>query len=199
VNEDFQKDKPVVCSLQWRHKARINYQWGPYRHTIQRNITLCSSNSDKNCRRRCILKKLQTDRTRMVQLPATAAIEYVAACCITRTRTITKTVLGAYARSPQVQCIYAPSRLSEPSILAWRTNKKNDKKTKKTDKLGLLAPRGVDPPPQIFRVCRGGCTLHISSKHYMGPTPVYGARPKNPSKMPILPWSKRIYVALAAT
>ena len=26
----------------------------------------------------------------MVQLPATAAIEYVAACCITRTRTITK-------------------------------------------------------------------------------------------------------------
>ena len=29
--------------------------------------------------------------TRMVQLPATAAIEYVAACCITGTRTITKT------------------------------------------------------------------------------------------------------------
>ena len=27
----------------------------------------------------------------MVQLPATAAIKYVAACCITRTRTITKT------------------------------------------------------------------------------------------------------------
>ena len=65
----------------------------------------------------------------MVQLPATAAIEYVAACCRTRTRTrtktrtktkigtITKTVLGAYARSPQVQRIYAPSRLSVPSIL----------------------------------------------------------------------------------
>ena len=30
-------------------------------------------------------------QTRMVQLPATAAIKYVAACCITRTRTITKT------------------------------------------------------------------------------------------------------------
>ena len=28
--------------------------------------------------------------TRMVQLPATAAIEYVAACCITRTRTRTR-------------------------------------------------------------------------------------------------------------
>ena len=60
----------------------------------------------------------------MVQLPATAAIEYVAACCRTRTRTKTKTgtktktVRGAYARSPQVQCIYAPSRLSVPSIVA---------------------------------------------------------------------------------
>jgi len=41
----------------------------------------------------------------MVQLPATAAIEYVAACCRTRTRTkigtITKTVRGAYARPPK--------------------------------------------------------------------------------------------------
>jgi len=79
----------------------------------------------------------------MVQLPATAAIEYVAACCITRTnnnnnnnntliyiapacrmtseaqtRTITKIVRGAYARSPQVQCLYEPSRLSVPSIVA---------------------------------------------------------------------------------
>ena len=54
----------------------------------------------------------------MVQLPATAAIEYVAACCRTRTRTKTKTVRGAYARSPQVQCVYAPSRLSVPSIVA---------------------------------------------------------------------------------
>jgi len=58
----------------------------------------------------------------MVQLPATAAIEYVAACCTTRkrtktrtktkTRTITKIVRGAYARSPQVQCVNAPSRFS---------------------------------------------------------------------------------------
>jgi len=54
----------------------------------------------------------------MVQLPATAAIEYVAACCRTRTRmrtktgtktkigTMTKTVLGPYVRSPQVQYVY---------------------------------------------------------------------------------------------
>jgi len=50
----------------------------------------------------------------MVQLPATAAIEYVAACCTTRTRTRTrtktgtktKTVWGPYARSPQVQYVY---------------------------------------------------------------------------------------------
>ena len=56
--------------------------------------------------------------TRMVQLPATAAIEYVADCCITRTRTITKTVLGPYVRSPQVQYVYAPSGLSVPSVVA---------------------------------------------------------------------------------
>jgi len=60
----------------------------------------------------------------MVQLPATAAIEYVAACCRTRTRTrtktgtITKTVRGPYARSPQVQYVYAPSGLSVPSNVA---------------------------------------------------------------------------------
>ena len=62
----------------------------------------------------------------MVQLTATAAIEYVAACCRTGTRTrtktkigtITKTVRGAYGRSPQVQCVYELSRLSVPSIVA---------------------------------------------------------------------------------
>jgi len=80
----------------------------------------------------------------MVQLPATAAIEYVAACCRTRTGmrtktktetrtkistrtkmgtktkigTITKTVRGPYVRSPQVQYVYAPSRLSVPSNVA---------------------------------------------------------------------------------
>ena len=60
----------------------------------------------------------QKNKTRMVQLPATVAIEYVAACCITRTRTITKIVRGAYARSPQVQCLYEPSRLSVPCVVA---------------------------------------------------------------------------------
>jgi len=66
----------------------------------------------------------------MVQLPATAAIEYVAACCRTRTGTRTKTgtktkigtmtetVRGPYARSPQVQYVYAPSGLSVPSNVA---------------------------------------------------------------------------------
>ena len=68
----------------------------------------------------------------MVQLPATAAIEYVAACWVSLAKggifvrgcfcpggllpggTF---VRGAYARSPQVQCVYAPSRLSVPSIV----------------------------------------------------------------------------------
>jgi len=88
----------------------------------------------------------------MVQLPATAAIEYVAACWVSGARGIFvggafvqgdffpgdllpggtfgrgfwlggflsggAFVRGAYARSPQVQCVYAPSRLSVPSIVA---------------------------------------------------------------------------------
>ena len=74
-----------------------------------------------------------TNVTRMVQLPDTAAIEYVAACWVpgaggifvggtrtrtrTKTKTKTKTARGAYARSPQVQCVYEPSRLSVPSMI----------------------------------------------------------------------------------
>jgi len=101
----------------------------------------------------------------MVQLPATAAIEYVAACCRTRTKTKTKTVR---------------------SVTDKQTNKQTNKQT---DKLGLLAPRGVDPRSPNFQgtVCRGGGTVHISSKHYMVPTPFYGARAEKPPKKPILP------------
>jgi len=47
---------------------------------------------------------------------------------------------------------------------------------------GPVAPRGVDHGPQIFRVYRGGGTLHISSKHSMGPTPFYGARAEETQK-----------------
>jgi len=75
----------------------------------------------------------------MVQLPATAAIEYVAACCRTRTRTKIKTVRGAYSRSPQVQCIYAPSRLSVPIIVAWRT-KKTKRQTRPPSSAGSRPP-----------------------------------------------------------
>ena len=35
-----------------------------------------------------------------------------------KTGTKTKIVRGAYARSPQVQCVHAPSRLSVLSIVA---------------------------------------------------------------------------------
>ena len=88
------------------------------------------------------LWKMLKHQTRMVQLPATAAIEYVTACCRTRTRTrtrtktktgtktetITKTVRGPYARSPQVQYVYAPSGLSVPSNVAWRTYRQTKKR-----------------------------------------------------------------------
>ena len=81
----------------------------------------------------------------MVQLPATAAIEYVAACWVSGAGGIFVRgcfcpagllpggtfVRRAYARSPQVQCVYEPSRLSVPSIVAWRTNKKNKQTNKK--------------------------------------------------------------------
>jgi len=55
---------------------------------------------------------------------------------------------------PQVQCVYAPCRLSVPSIVVWRTNKKTDKKqkkNKKNDKLGPVAPQGVDPHSPNFQ------------------------------------------------
>ena len=59
----------------------------------------------------------------MVQLPATAAIEYVTACWVSGAGRIFVRgcfcpvgllpggtfVRGAYARSPQVQCVYEPS------------------------------------------------------------------------------------------
>ena len=69
----------------------------------------------------------------MVRLPATAAIEYVAACWVSGAGGIFVRgcicpggllpagtfVRGAYTLSPQVQCVYEPSRLSvPPSIVA---------------------------------------------------------------------------------
>jgi len=71
----------------------------------------------------------------MVQLPATAAIEYVAAGHFFPGGLLPGGTLGrgdfwpggflsgrafvrgAYARSPQVQCVYEPSRLSVPSMI----------------------------------------------------------------------------------
>ena len=56
----------------------------------------------------------------MVQLPATAAIEYVAAGHFFPGGLLPggTFVWGAYARTTQVQCVYAPSRLSVTSIVA---------------------------------------------------------------------------------
>ena len=62
----------------------------------------------------------------MVQLPATAAIEYVAACWVSGAGGIfVRRVFcpggllsGGLMPVPQVQCVYEPSRLSVPSIVA---------------------------------------------------------------------------------
>jgi len=77
----------------------------------------------------------------MVQLPATVAIEYVAAghfCpgglmsgrlirCLFATQAEHEYKIQIQillCPFPQVQCVYAPSRLSVPSIVAWRTKKR---------------------------------------------------------------------------
>ena len=79
----------------------------------------------------------------MVQLPATAAIEYVAVCWVSAGAggflsggAFVWGVFcpgdfcpGAYARSPQVQCVYEPSRLSVPRSV--RTNKNTNGQTNK--------------------------------------------------------------------
>jgi len=81
------------------------------RHISQSGLSVHHISQSVGYNASCV--RLTSIKTRMVQLPATAAIEYVAACCRTRTRTrtktgtktktgtITKTVRGAYARSPK--------------------------------------------------------------------------------------------------
>ena len=102
--------------------------------------------------------------TRMVQLPATAAIEYVAACWVSGAGGFlaggflsggafvrgcfcpggllsgVTFVRGAYARSPQVQCVYAASRLSVPSIVARRTKKNKKRQTRPRSSAGSRPP-----------------------------------------------------------
>ena len=157
----------------------------------------------------------------MVQLPATAAIEYVAACCRTRTRTktktksktrtkirtrtktkigtITKTVRGPYARSPQVQYVYAPSGLYVPSIVAWRTYGQTKK-----EKLGPVAPRGVDPRSPNFQGMWRGThptyfiqALYGSDPFFIGPkNPHFAKKQTNICRLSgdIIIWSQLIHV-----
>ena len=96
----------------------------------------------------------------MVQLPATAAIVYVAACWVSWAGGIFLSGgafvrgvfcpggllsggLTAYARSPQVQCVYGPSRLSVPSNRSV-TDKKNKKTNKKTRMVQLPATAAIE-------------------------------------------------------
>ena len=50
------------------------------------------------------------------------------------------TFVQGLVRSPQVQCVYAPSRLSVPSIVAWRTNKKTKRQTRPRSSAGSRPP-----------------------------------------------------------
>ena len=152
------------------------------------------------------------NNTRMVQLPATAAIEYVAAghffpggrsfgrgifgrgCfCPGGLLPGWTFVRGAYARSPpQVQCIYALSRLSVPSIVAWRTNKNKKRQTRPRSSAGSRPPL---PKLSGYVEVEAHYIFHPSTIWVRPPFTELG--PKKPKK-PILPWSKRIYVALVA-
>ena len=172
----------------------------------------------------------------MVQLPATAAIEYVAACCITRTRTITitktktntktrtktktgtktkigtitKTVRGAYARSPQVQCVYelsigflclARSMVTLlVAVYSWPSRSVTDKQKTDKNKKKQTRPRSSaasrPPLPKFSRY------VEVDAPDIFHPSSIW-VRPlftelglKNP---PFCHKSKRIYVALAAT
>ena len=101
--------------------------------------------------------------------------------------------LGGLCPFPQVQCLYAPSRLPVPSIVAWRTNKKN-RQTRPPSSAGSWPPL---PKFSGYVEVDAHYIFHRSTIWIRPLCTELG--PKNPSKMPILPWSKRIYVALAAT
>jgi len=143
----------------------------------------------------------------MVQLPATAAIEYVAACWVSGAGGIIVQgcfcpgvfcpgallaggtfVRGAHARSPQVQCVYAPSRLSVPSVVVWRTNKK--RQTRPRSSAGSRAPL-----PKFSGY------VEVEAHYIFHPSTIWvrplftELGPKKKPKKPILPWSKQIYVA----
>ena len=92
----------------------------------------------------------------MVQLPASAAIEYVAACWVSGAGGFlaggflsggafvrgcfcpggllsgVTFVRGAYARSPEVQCVHAPCRLSVPIMTDKQTNKQTNRQKRQT-------------------------------------------------------------------
>jgi len=98
---------------------------------------------------------------------------------------------GAYAHSPQLQCVYAPSRLSVPSIVAWRTNKKTN---------SAHSSAGSRPPLPKFSGYVEVVAHYIFHPSTIWVRPVFTELgPKKPPKKPILPWSKRIYVTLVAT
>ena len=128
-----------------------------------------------------------TRTTRMVQLPATAAIEYVAACWVSGTGEIF--VRGCFCPGglcpfPQVQCVYEPSRLSVPINVAWRTNKKN-RRTRPRSSAG-----GRPPLPKFSGY------VEVEAHYIFHPStiwvpPLFTEGRKKPKK-PILPWSKRM-------
>jgi len=79
---------------------------------------------------------------------------------------------GARAENAPPKCRFC-HEANEYNYVAWRRQKNRQTRPRSS--------AGSRPPLPKFSgyVDRGGGTLHISSKHYMGPTPFYGARAEN--------------------
>jgi len=142
----------------------------------------------------------------MVQLRATAAIEYVAAGHFSQGVFWPGGLLaggflsggafvwgvfcpggllsGGLCPFPQVQCVYVPSRLSVPSIVAWRTNKK--RQTRPGSSAGSRPPL---PKFSEYVEVEAQYIFHPSTKWVRPLCTELG--PKKTQK-PILPWSKRM-------
>jgi len=75
---------------------------------------------------------------------------------------------GCLCPFPQVQCLYAPSRLSVPSIVAWRTNKNRQTRPPSS--------AGSRPPLPNFSGYVEVDTHYIFHPSTIWPDPVYGAK-----------------------
>jgi len=140
--------------------------------------------------------------TRMVQLPATAAIEYVAACCRTRTRTRTKTKIGTITKIVRGLMPVPPkfnaytNRLGFMCLECSVTDKQKNRQTKKRQTRPRSSAGSRPPLPKFSGY------VEVDAHYIFHPSTIWVwplFTELGPKKTPFCQKSKRIYVALAAT